>query len=66
MTAGTFDARYAVKIVLRDENETPTGVDELEGESDQPFKFIYHDKMFILNNGVIYDATGKKVREINK
>ena len=66
MTAGTFDARYAVKIVLRDENETPTGVDELEGESEQPFKFIYHDKMFILNNGVIYDATGKKVREINK
>lgn len=66
MTAGTFDARYAVKIVLRDENETPTGVDELEGESDQPFKFIYHDKMFILNNGVIYDATGKKVREIHK
>ena len=66
MTAGTFDARFAVKIVLYNENETPTGVDEVDIDSGQPFKFIWHDKMYIMNNGVIYDATGKRVREINK
>ena len=30
--------------------------------SDKPFKFIYHDKVYIWLNGVIYDTTGKRVK----
>jgi hypothetical protein len=45
----------------------PTALDEINaGINQTPEKFIYNDKMYILYNGVIYDATGKRVKEINK
>lgn len=61
---GTVDDRLAIKIVLKGENETPTALDEInnEGVNRGPEKFIYSDQMYIRYNGVLYDATGKKVR----
>ena len=68
LETGTIDDRFAVKIVLKDEKETPTALDEIneEGINRGPEKFIYNNKFYIRYNGVIYDAVGKKVREINK
>ena len=63
---GTNNTRFALNIILKPETEeTPTGVEDIEAD-DGPMKFIRHDKMFIKLNGVIYDATGKKVLKINK
>ena len=68
LEAGTIDDRFAVKIVLKDEKETPTALDEIneEGINRGPEKFIYNDKLYIRYNGIIFDAVGKKVSEINK
>lgn len=63
---GTNNTRFALNIILKPESDTPTGMEEIYETGDGPTKFIYEDKMFIKQNGVIYDATGKKVREINK
>ncbi len=64
---GTNNARLVLNIILKPEtHETPTGWEEIDETDDGPTKFIYQDKMFIKQNGVIYDATGKRVREINK
>lgn len=65
---GTVDDRLAIKIVLKDENETPTALDEInnEGVNRGPEKILYDQQIYIRYNGVLYDATGKKVREINK
>lgn len=62
------DSRFTIRIVLRDESSsTVTGVDNvLHFNSNHPCKFIYQDKMYILRNGVIYDAMGKQVQTINK
>ncbi len=62
------DTRFTIHIVLRDESPgTTTGVGNLlHFNSEQPMKFIYQDKMYILQNGVIYDAMGKQVKTINK
>lgn len=68
LEAGTIDDRFAVKIVLKDEKETPTALDEIneEGINRGPEKFIYNDKLYIRYNGIIFDAVGKRVSEINK
>lgn len=68
-TAGTINGRFAINAKVG-ERQTPTDIDVVnEGgdiNSDKPFKFIYHEKVYIYHRGVIYDATGKRVREINK
>lgn len=66
LTAGTSQERFAVKIVLREQSEVPTGIDGVETDSDGAQKFIWNDKVFILHHGVIYDSTGKRVSVINK
>lgn len=64
---GTNQTRFALNVILKPEApETPTGTEEIESTDDGPTKFIYHDKMYIKQNGVIYDATGKRVKTINK
>ena len=66
-TKGTNNARLVLNIILKPEtHDTPTEVEEIDETDNGPTKFIYQDKMFIKQNGVIYDATGKRVREINK
>ena len=67
--AGTNKTRFVLNIELRSPgDDTPTDILEIDEdpETTGPSKFIRHDKMYIQYNGVIYDATGKKVREINK
>lgn len=65
---GTNNTRLALNIVLKPEDIDPivTGIESIDGYGDEPVKFIRQDKMYILYHGIIYDATGKKVREINK
>ena len=67
--AGTNKTRFVLNIELRSPGtDTPTRTEEVKEQegSESTHKFIRQDKMYILHNGVIYDATGKKVREINK
>ncbi len=66
--AGTISDRFAINAIVG-ERETPTGVDAVNGgliDSDKPIKFLYHEKVYILYHGVIYDAVGKRVKTINK
>ena len=65
--AGTISNRFAINAIVG-KRDTPTGVDAVDWKTDtsQPIKFIYHDNVYILYRDVIFDATGKKVREINK
>ena len=61
------DTRFSIRIVMK--QETPsviTGTETIELKSEKPQKFIWQNKMYILRGGVLYDATGKKVGEINK
>ena len=64
--AETNDVRFTVAFKLKEEDPgTTTNVENTAGvDSDKPLKFIYNDKMYILRNGIIYDAVGKKVSEI--
>lgn len=65
---GRNETRFALTIVLLEEEQIPTDIESIlpENQKDVPIKFIYQDNVYILFNSVIYDATGKKVREINK
>lgn len=67
--AGTISNRFAINAIVG-ERQIPTDIDVVnEGgdlNSDKPFKFLYHEKVYIYHRGVIYDATGKRVKEINK
>jgi len=63
--AETNNTRFTVSIRLAP--QTPTDIGNVPGEGlnadhAKPQKFIYHDKLYILRNGVIYDATGKQVK----
>ena len=63
LNEGTDDT-YALQVVRR-VNNTATGVDQLNGEAkrgtDFVEKMIVNGQLFILRNGVLYDAQGKKV-----
>ena len=64
-TAGTINGRFSINAKTG-ERQTPTGIDAINAggdiNSDKPFKFIYHDKVYIWINGIIYDTTGKRVK----
>lgn len=64
--AGLVEDRFTINVTLKQENNTATDVDAVDEATDKPLKFFYQQKMYILREGVIYDATGKRVREINK
>ena len=73
--AETNHTRFTVSVILKTEEvedgeddgggDLTTGVDNTTN-NNRPHKFIYQDKMYILLNGVIYDAMGKQVQTINK
>ena len=64
---GKNESRFALSTILKTSQETPTSMEQLGNlNADGPMKFIWQDKMYILLDGVIYDAVGKKVMEINK
>ena len=61
------DNRFAINVVLsQDKDNTTTGMDMIQDNNAAPIKFIHQDKMYIYNDGIIYDATGKQVTNINK
>ena len=61
---GTIDDRFELEINV---NKMPTAIDGAEDGSGslkdgKAHKFIMNDMMYILNDGVLYDATGKRVK----
>ena len=63
--AGRNETRFTLRIEMKDEQEVPTDIGNVqsdEGQSTTVMKFLYRDKLYILRNGVLYDATGKKVK----
>lgn len=57
------DARFALNVVPR--QETPTDLEDVQGDDVQGArvrKLLIEDKLFIIRDGVMYDATGKKVK----
>ncbi|MBQ8833160.1 MAG: InlB B-repeat-containing protein [Paludibacteraceae bacterium] len=68
--AETNNERFTVSIILKTEEDdgggdVSTGVDDATNNY-RPIKFFYQDKLYILRNGIIYDAMGKQVKTINK
>ncbi|MBQ7382200.1 MAG: InlB B-repeat-containing protein [Paludibacteraceae bacterium] len=63
---GFVENRFYINLVPKKEDSTTGNQDVQEAVREGALKFIHNDKIYILNRGVIYDATGKKVREINK
>ena len=59
---GRNESRFALSVELKDEQQTPTGILNAGADDGRTLKFIWQDKMYIMRNGVIYDATGKQVR----
>lgn len=60
------DVRFAINVTLKSKENTVTGLVNINKDSELSLKFIHNDKIYILHNGVIYDATGKFVETINK
>ena len=59
------DERFALNVVPR--AEVPTGVDDNNQKSKvESRKLIIDDHVFIIYDGLLYDATGKRVTKINK
>jgi len=63
--AETNNERFTVSIKVREKDNTPTNIGNSIVET-HAVKFIRDDKMYILRNGLLYDATGKRVNVINK
>jgi hypothetical protein len=63
------DDRFTVRVVLRNEApRTATDIEDIIGvhPSESPCKFIFQNRMYIMRNGIIYDATGLPVSTIDK
>jgi hypothetical protein len=59
---GFVENRFYINLTPRQE-DTPTGVDVIaDPPLERALKFIYHDKIYILYQGEIYDVTGKRVK----
>ena len=63
---GLIENRFSIGLRIKEKDNSATGIGDVSGDPERPYKFIYRDKMYILRGGKIYDATGKQVREINK
>ena len=65
--AETNITRFTISIIPSKESSgTTTGVDNLLHHDMQPQKFIYNDQLYILREGVVYDAMGQRIMTINK
>jgi hypothetical protein len=64
--AETNNTRFTISIRLRENSGITTDLENRYLDTQQPYKFCYQDKLYIICNGVIYDATGKQVRVMNK
>ena len=65
--AETNNTRFTIQVVLKEKEEVPTEVENVpDGDNEHPLKFLYRDNLFIRQNGVLYDATGKRISIINR
>ena len=65
--AETNITRFTISIIPSKETSgTTTGVDNLLHHDMQTQKFIYNDQLYILRDGVVYDAMGQRIMTINK
>lgn len=65
--AETNITRFTISIIPSKESSgTTTGVDNLLHHDMQTQKFIYNDQLYILRDGVVYDAMGQRIMTINK
>lgn len=70
MTQGENTERFALNVTMR--KETPTGLENDVNDANDANganrvrKLIINEKLYILRDGMIFDATGKRVTEINK
>lgn len=64
--SGIFDERFVLNIVFVSEIVTALEDASSNDVGKRAQKFIYQDKMYILQNGILYDAMGKQVKVINK
>lgn len=62
--AETNNERFTVSIKIKSGTNTATDIDDIRGDSEHPYKFLFRDKMYIKRGDRIFDATGKQVREI--
>ena len=60
---GTIDDRFELEINI---NNMPTAIDGVSGDGSlkdgKAHKFIMNDQLYILRNGVLYDARGARVK----
>ncbi len=64
LTKGTINERFLLEINI---NQAPTAIDGVEDGSGslkdgKAHKFIMNDQMYILKDGVLYDARGARVK----
>lgn len=64
--SGIIENRFSIGLKAKSNDQTPTDIRDVDDGIEQPLKFIWQDKMYILRGGVIYDATGKRIKTINK
>ena len=59
---GLIENRFSIGLRIKEKDNSATGIGDVSGDPERPYKFIYRDKMYILRGGKIYDATGKNER----
>ncbi|MBQ7531491.1 MAG: InlB B-repeat-containing protein [Paludibacteraceae bacterium] len=66
--AGRNETRFALTIELQSNEGVVTSIEDVltGSDKDAAVKFIHNDKLYILRNGLLYDATGKRVNVTNK
>lgn len=60
LTKGT-NTEYSL-LLMAAPKTTPTGWQEVRGAADATEKFIFREKLYLLRKGMLYDATGKKIK----
>ena len=61
--------RFAITVILKSEQsggDVTTDMGEVDIHSQQPQKFFYDSKLYILRDGKIYSATGHEIQTINQ
>ena len=57
------DTRFTIRLVLDDNTGgIATGVDVLDSKAEGIYKFIYQGNLYIYQDGIIYDVTGRQIK----
>lgn len=58
------EERFALNVTQR--KDTPTGNEQIDSGGGRVRKVVIEDKLFILRDGLLYNATGQRVMTINE